>query len=208
MSLRGPHADEECRRAATSPRTWSTPRRPDGSQRRPWPTRMPPPCRERDDGSEHPLQRRPVRPGTRPGHASVDGRPRQHAARSVRRLPPSRDVHDGRQRRAGPLPSRPPHRRLGRVQRLPGVGRPRPRLVRRLRRRHRRTDHVRPQGVPFYQGTLNSSKAWRRSARRNGLFIALAGDITDPRDVADAVDAGRTYATVCPITVDMPGRGK
>ncbi|MFE1206297.1 hypothetical protein ACFW5V_31940 [Streptomyces sp. NPDC058762] len=63
-----------------------------------------------------------------------------------------------------------------------------------------------PEGVPFYQGSLNSSKAWRRSARRNGLFIALAGDIADPRDIADAVDAGRMYAMLCPITVAMPGR--
>ncbi|MET9776177.1 hypothetical protein ABZ023_18285 [Streptomyces sp. NPDC006367] len=63
-----------------------------------------------------------------------------------------------------------------------------------------------PEGVPFYQGTLNSSKAWRRSARRNGMFIALAGDITDPSGITDAVVAGRLYAMVCPITVALPGR--
>ncbi|MFK0159157.1 hypothetical protein ACIQVK_44690 [Streptomyces sp. NPDC090493] len=65
-----------------------------------------------------------------------------------------------------------------------------------------------PEGVPFYQGNLNSSRAWRRSAKKNGMFIALAGDIADPRGIADAVDAGRMYALVCPITVAMPGRGQ
>ncbi|MFI6142431.1 hypothetical protein ACIBCC_30095 [Streptomyces griseus] len=64
-----------------------------------------------------------------------------------------------------------------------------------------------PDGVPFYQGTLNSSKAWRRGAKKNGTFIALAGDIADPHGIADAVDAGRMYALVCPVTVAMPGRG-
>ncbi|MFF8696224.1 hypothetical protein ACF08W_28835 [Streptomyces sp. NPDC015144] len=65
-----------------------------------------------------------------------------------------------------------------------------------------------PDGVSFYQGTLNSSRTWRRSAKKNRMFIALAGDIADPRGIADAVDAGRMYALVCPIIVAMPGRGQ
>ncbi|MFJ4866566.1 hypothetical protein [Streptomyces sp. NPDC088748] len=66
-----------------------------------------------------------------------------------------------------------------------------------------------PEGVRFYQGSLNSSRAWRRSARRrNGMFIALAGDIANPSGIADAVDAGRMYALLCPITVAMPGRSE
>ncbi|MFB6629993.1 hypothetical protein ACFCWY_08865 [Streptomyces sp. NPDC056362] len=65
-----------------------------------------------------------------------------------------------------------------------------------------------PEGVPFYQGSLNSSRAWRRSAKKSGVFIALAGDIANPHEIADAVDMGRLYALVCPITVAMPGRAR
>ncbi|MFI5990252.1 hypothetical protein ACIBAC_00160 [Streptomyces sp. NPDC051362] len=62
-----------------------------------------------------------------------------------------------------------------------------------------------PEGVPFYEGTLNSSKAWRRSARKEGLFVAVAGDISHPQEVPDAIDAGRLYVLLCPITVVKPG---
>ncbi|MGW1616837.1 hypothetical protein ACWCQZ_47145 [Streptomyces sp. NPDC002285] len=57
-----------------------------------------------------------------------------------------------------------------------------------------------PEGVLFYSGGLNSSKKWQRTARQAGVFIALAGDITTPADIADANDRGQMYALLCPLT--------
>jgi hypothetical protein len=58
-----------------------------------------------------------------------------------------------------------------------------------------------PGEVPFYDGTLNSSKRWRRSARRARAFIALAGDIDHPRGIPRAQARGRMYALLCPLQV-------
>ena len=55
--------------------------------------------------------------------------------------------------------------------------------------------------VLFYSGSLNSSRRWRRTARRNGVFIALAGDITTPADVGAANERGQMYALLCSITL-------
>ncbi|MEW2493770.1 hypothetical protein AB0942_09505 [Streptomyces nodosus] len=58
-----------------------------------------------------------------------------------------------------------------------------------------------PNGAPFYAGSLNSSKAWRRTARRNAVFLALAGDISSPLDIAGANARAQMYALLCPITL-------
>lgn len=55
--------------------------------------------------------------------------------------------------------------------------------------------------VLFYSGGLNSSKRWRRMARRQGVFTALAGDIASPADIAAANDRGQMYALLCPVTL-------
>jgi hypothetical protein len=43
--------------------------------------------------------------------------------------------------------------------------------------------------------------AWRRTARRTGAFIVLAGDITGPAGILAAQECGRMYALLCPITL-------
>jgi hypothetical protein len=58
--------------------------------------------------------------------------------------------------------------------------------------------------VLFYSGGLNSSKKWRRTARRQGVFIALAGDITTPADIGAANERGQMYALLCPLTLTTP----
>ncbi|MFD4370142.1 hypothetical protein [Streptomyces sp. NPDC058486] len=63
-----------------------------------------------------------------------------------------------------------------------------------------------PGGVAFYTGALNSSKTWRRLARRHKVFIALAGDIAHPADIPAAQDRGQTYALLCPVTLTVPDK--
>ncbi|MGK5543425.1 hypothetical protein ACSNOH_01595 [Streptomyces sp. URMC 127] len=43
-----------------------------------------------------------------------------------------------------------------------------------------------PGNVTFYDGSLNSSKAWRRGACKHGLFLAFAGDNASPADIQQA----------------------
>lgn len=61
-----------------------------------------------------------------------------------------------------------------------------------------------PDGVLFYSGPLGSSKKWRRTAREQRVFLALAGAITTPADIADATDRGQMYALFCPVTLAAP----
>ncbi|MFC1405680.1 MULTISPECIES: hypothetical protein [Streptacidiphilus] len=56
-------------------------------------------------------------------------------------------------------------------------------------------------GVCFYEGGLNCPRAWRRTARRHGVFVALAGSITGPRDIAEAQLRGEMYALLCPVVL-------
>ncbi|WP_158835923.1 hypothetical protein [Streptomyces sp. NRRL S-350] len=56
-------------------------------------------------------------------------------------------------------------------------------------------------GVCFYEGGLNSSRAWRRTARRHGVFVALAGSIAGPWDVREAQLRGEMYALLCPVVL-------
>ncbi|MFJ2915347.1 hypothetical protein ACIO8F_39515 [Streptomyces sp. NPDC087228] len=56
-------------------------------------------------------------------------------------------------------------------------------------------------GVCFYEGGLNSSRAWRRTARRHGVFFALARSITGPWDIAEAQLRGEMYALLCPVVL-------
>jgi hypothetical protein len=55
--------------------------------------------------------------------------------------------------------------------------------------------------VLFYSGGLNSSAKWQRTARQARLFIALAGDITTPADIAAVRERGQMYAILCPVTL-------
>lgn len=58
-----------------------------------------------------------------------------------------------------------------------------------------------PGGVQFYEGGIGSSKRWRREARRNGTFVAFAGDFNDPTGIPAAVAGKRLWALLCPVTL-------